>query len=293
MLLHCWFCYLGSCGQDGWKFNQFNPSNLLPVLFFLWLHGSETSTRHRAWYRKCFYLEVAQKPVPLTACRRTYTSTLPIVSALGHELCLWYLCEVSASSLSHRSYSPTYSSVFSKCSVSPACEVTEAHSESTYSLGGSWGPKDQGWWQWDWIHIYLRSAMNRNEFISKCLWVMKNKMVCSIPDCILFRGLEDVFLTCVSDEEKWIVLLICIWLETCYIRSSQNRSCTEQVPLSRTSSDPYQDSLLGGQPESLMQSWLSDLLPAVIKQTYGSFWLRYVFHKIHVYLDNSHIVFGR
>lgn len=118
--------------------------------------------------------------------------------------CLWYLCEVSASSLSHCSYSPTYS-VFSKCSASPACEVTEARSESSYSLGGAWWPKDQGWWQWDWMHIYLRSTVNRNEFISKCLWVMKNKVVCSIPDCKLFRGLEDIFLTCVSNEEKWIV----------------------------------------------------------------------------------------
>lgn len=204
MLLDCWFCYLGSCGQDGWKFNQFNPSNLLPVLFFLWLHGSETFTKEFGDTESGFYLEVAQKPVSLTARRRTCTSTLTVVSALGHKLCLWYLCEASASSLSHCSYSPTYS-VFSKCSASPACEVTEARSESSYSLGGAWWPKDQGWWQWDWMHIYLRSTVNRNEFISKCLWVMKNKVVCSIPDCKLFRGLEDIFLTCVSNEEKWIV----------------------------------------------------------------------------------------
>lgn len=134
--------------------------------------------------------------------------------------------------------------------------------------------------------------MSRNGFMLKCLWVMKNEMICSIPYCALFRELGDEFITSITAEGKGTV---------CSSQSDQNyitvspqkTDCEESVSLSWTISNPWYNSFLGGQLEGLIHILVSSLLLSVIKKTLEDFWLRSIFQKIHMCLDNSHFVFSR
>ena len=194
----CWFCYLGNCGQDGWKCHQFNPCNLVPVLFSA---ADVTCTGVRLLPSQelgrteyGFTWRWPQKPDSLIVCRRTYYIDHRLLRDVNSTCGISVMFRHLHHLIIHVAY-VLFCFRQGLC-VSRVQSDWRKHpfSEGTYVCAW-WLDQSHSWCQWDWMLVYFRPSTNRNGFVLKCLGVMKNEMVCSIACCMLFRGLEDNFFT--------------------------------------------------------------------------------------------------